>query len=642
MSERPGEIPIAAFVGDAPMHSATVSPAGDRIAFLTTRDGTPMIGVIDLATSSKRAILAMPDLDLQPAWIGWANDDRLLFSADAPLSWSIGVRARSRLLFAIDADGQNLHHMGAKWFGRTGKRTKPSPEAIHRIPIQFEDRIVHWLPDDPQHVLLKLSPPRSRFGTGVYKLDVNSGDLDLVVPATEKIQQWYADPSGWVGMGVGSNRKGGIRLFARATDHAPFEEVAEFDILEGPGLSPLALKDRTTAYVASAHASDTAAIYEYDLQAKKFGRRVYGRLDVDVEQILYNSSRQSFVGARYTIDEPQTHYWDDIARAEQAAIDRVLAGRTNVIYDRSLDDDRVLVRSSTDTVPPSVYLFDRSDRHMQELYTENPGLMDVPLANTTPVGYTARDGLDIPAYLTVPTGADRTNLPVVVLPHGGPWARDRIRFDPEVQLLASRGYAVFQMNFRGSTGYGTRFTRAGYEEFGGKMQDDVTDGVQWLIDQGIADPDRIAIYGISYGGYAALMGAAKTPDLYRCAVSYAGLTDLNALIQDLTWYKVAGINARVIGRDSAKRRQNSPVALASHMKIPILIGHGEDDSKIHVSQARDMARALESKNKKVELAIFESEIHGTRNTATRVEWYTRLLSFLDVCLRPRPADGAPT
>ncbi len=222
---------------------------------------------------------------------------------------------------------------------------------------------------------------------------------------------------------------------------------------------------------------------------------------------------------------------------------------------------------------------------------------------------------------------------MVVYPHGGPWARDYIDFDPTVQFFASRGYAVFQMNFRGSTGYGAAFETKGHQRLGLEMQDDLTDGVRWLIDQGVADPERIAIYGASYGGYAALMGAATTPELFQCAASYAGLTDIDALMSDLNWYQAEKRNAPYFGEDAEQRRRTSPVNLASSIRVPVLLGHGEDDPTVHFSQSKEMASAFESAGTPVELVLYEDEIHGSRGQDNRVDWNERLAVFLDRCLQ---------
>lgn len=507
------------------------------MAFVTTVEDTTVFGMLDLATEERSPVVAFPDADFQIAWLEWANEGRILFGADIPFSGAMRVRARSHLLFGVDRDGENLRHLGSRWFGRSGNRSKPEPEALRLVPIQYEDHVVAWLRDDPRHVLLSLRPPNRRAGEGVYELDVHTGDLDEVVPARGTIAEWYANRNGAVRMGVGVDHTQ-MTVVARARDDQLFEPVASYHVTEGTAFKPLGLSSKpSVALVSSAHETGRAAVYEYDLEHRRFVRRLFGHPEVDIGGLIHSRQKNEYVGVVYAVDRPQSYYWDADAGKEQADIDRALPGRFNRIVSRSADGRLALVRSSSDVVPPTTYLYDRDKRAMGELFDDYPGLRDVELAPTRAFTYEARDGLEIPAYLTLPNSGGKAKLPLIVYPHGGPWARDYIDFDPVVQLFASRGYGILQINFRGSTGYGAKFTALGHQKLGMEMQDDLTDGVRYLIAKGIADPKRIGVYGASYGGYAALMGAATTPDLFLCAASYAGVSDLDALIDESRWYQ---------------------------------------------------------------------------------------------------------
>jgi dipeptidyl aminopeptidase/acylaminoacyl peptidase len=263
------------------------------------------------------------------------------------------------------------------------------------------------------------------------------------------------------------------------------------------------------------------------------------------------------------------------------------------------------------------------------------------------VDYVARDGLAIPAYLTLPSGIEPRQLPAIALVHGGPWSRDTIDWDPEVQLLANRGYAVLQVNFRGSSGLGESHLRAGYREWGQKIQDDITDGVKWLIAQGVADPDRVGIVGTSYGGYAALVGLVKTPRLYRAGVAYAPVTDIELMISDDRWYEWGyEWHQTMVGGergDKSRLRENSPLRRVAEITVPVLIGHGTDDQRVHVRQSQRMAEALKAAGKDYQYLECPDEIHGFLVEANRIRWYATLIEFLDRNLAPRPAarDGKP-
>jgi len=258
------------------------------------------------------------------------------------------------------------------------------------------------------------------------------------------------------------------------------------------------------------------------------------------------------------------------------------------------------------------------------------------MAAIKPIQYRSRDGLAINGYLTLPLENVGTNLPMIVVPHGGPWVRDRWRFDPMVQFLANRGYAVLQMNFRGSTGYGLKFESAGFKDWGGKMQDDITDGVRWAISQGIANPDRIAIFGTSYGGYAALMGLITTPQLYKCGISYAGVTDINALIRGMRFRGEFGNDIeqvwleRVGDYRSDRKHLDaiSPVRLVEKIQAPVLLAYGGRDPKVKVEEGRDLAKALKKKHKKFELIIEPDEGHGFHSERAQTNLFNRVELFL--------------
>jgi dipeptidyl aminopeptidase/acylaminoacyl peptidase len=271
---------------------------------------------------------------------------------------------------------------------------------------------------------------------------------------------------------------------------------------------------------------------------------------------------------------------------------------------------------------------DREARRLDPLFSAYPDLENVRLDPMKAVEYTARDGLVIPAYLTTPVGGGRGPFPSVILPHGGPWARDVWGWDAEVQFLASLGFAVLQPNFRGSDGYGREFLERGYGRWGREMQDDVTDAARWLVEQGIADPARIGIYGSSYGGFAALLALAREPDLFRAGASFAGVTDLPTLLADDDWY----LNAREVAI--------SPVELAGEIRAPVLVAHGTEDWNIHVKQAEAMIDALEENGTPVLPLVYSGEVHGFIDERNAIDFYAQLGSFFRRHLAGVPAVAA--
>jgi dipeptidyl aminopeptidase/acylaminoacyl peptidase len=314
------------------------------------------------------------------------------------------------------------------------------------------------------------------------------------------------------------------------------------------------------------------------------------------------------------------------------------------IRDRSLDGNRLLIWAGGASDPGTFYLFDQAARRLERLTQPFETLAEVRLAPVKPVGYSARDGLAIPAYLTLPNGKAERGLPLVVLAHGGPFVRDSWNYDPYVQFLASRGYAVLQPNFRGSTGYGRRFVEQGYGQWGRKMQDDVDDGVDWLVEQGIVDPKRVCIMGASYGGYVALWGAIRNPEKYRCAVSLAGVTDLPGMLKhDRRMFAAPRYfkqwEQRVRGEKETDLKALSPLAQAARLYVPVLIAHGERDTNVPAKQALDLIAALgrrTGKPSEVMPIFYKDEGHGLDEPANVTDFLTRLEVFL---AKHNPADA---
>jgi len=301
--------------------------------------------------------------------------------------------------------------------------------------------------------------------------------------------------------------------------------------------------------------------------------------------------------------------------------------------DWSLDESRYLIFSEGAADPGRYFLLNRKTQQMHAVVDPYPSIDPAQLAETKWVNYTARDGLALSGYLTLPKGREAKNLPLILMPHGGPFERDHWEYDAEVQFLANRGYAVFQPQFRGSTGFGKDFVAKGYGEWGKKMQDDLDDGVEWLVRSGTVDSKRVCIVGASYGGYAAMWGAIRNPDRYRCAASLAGVSDLERMMSyDRKSFSATRYfkewRTKVSGENGADLRSVSPITYASRLKIPILIGHGEEDDNVLPAQSRDMVAALTAANAKVESVFYPEGGHGFSSAEDLADWLRRLESFL--------------
>jgi dipeptidyl aminopeptidase/acylaminoacyl peptidase len=480
------------------------------------------------------------------------------------------------------------------------------------------------------------------------RMNVDSGAIKLAQESAKDIREWFADNDGNIRAGVATPQNR-YHLWARIEPKGRFEKVLEHGVFDEDGPTFAGFHaDPSKIYVLAAN-EDREALYEFDLGTKSLGRLVHAHPEVDVGVHRDPGPERRVVGVRFTVDRPEIHFFDEAAEREHLALRRVLEAElgTPVFHEAvsvSADGTRQILEVSSEVQPPVYYFYNREKRRITRILEQRPELKPESLAPTKRVTYTARDGLVIPAYLTLPRGVEPKLLPAIALVHGGPWVRDWIQWDPEVQLLANRGFAVFQMNFRGSDGYGRQHLQAGYREWGQKIQDDITDGVKWLIAQGIADPARIGIMGGSYGGYATLVGLVKTPELYRAGAAYASVTDIELLLSDDKWYEWGYEWHRTMvggGRgDRDRLRESSPLRRVAEIRSPVLLGHGEDDQRVHVRQSRRMAEALEDAGKQVEYMEFPDEVHGFLLEANRVRWYERMAAFFEEHLAARQAPGS--
>lgn len=358
----------------------------------------------------------------------------------------------------------------------------------------------------------------------------------------------------------------------------------------------------------------------------------------DVVSAQYDPYTRQPIGAWLGGTDPEVRWFDADAEARFAKVARAFPGRSVELFGWSASGDRVLARVGGPSAPPVYYLVDFSARRADIVGEAYPALQEVPLGTVQVTTYAARDGTPIPAYVTLPPGSDGKRLPLVVLPHGGPEARDEYDFDWFAQFLATRGYAVLQPQFRGSTGFGDAFRRAGYGEWGGLMQDDVSDGVAALVERGVADPRRVCIVGASYGGYAALAGATLTPDLYACAVSINGLSDLPMAVGQQKMSDGAESNSYAYWRRNigsmhdAKLAQRSPARLAAQVKAPVLLLHGAQDTVVPIGQSRAMARALKDAGRPHTFIELPGEDHWLSRSTTRIRVLEETGRFLEAHL----------
>lgn len=621
-------LPVEAFFGNQLMRGASISPNGRFVVAVASRFGHEIIMVTDLETGKWQPLLRFSESDpgfripkgFQLQTTLWANDERILFTAIFPAPQVFGYKAWIRQLYAVDRDGKNL--------------TNLSEEGEFFYGFGLASR----LHADPKHILIEL-------GDTVHRVNVYNGRKKRVQRDIPKVSGWMADHAGKIRFGIG-RRNLDLTYKARRTGKGSFETIAKRTVPDDPAFDVLGFGfDPDTLYVASNHESDHKALYEFDIVKKEFSRKLYEHPGLDVEgPLFFSRKRKKLLGIGYLDETAMIHFLDDSFESEMAQIDSALPGRVNRVSSLSNEEDRALVVSRSDTDAPTTYVYLVESKQLIKLFDGYPALEATTLAAMQPIRFTARDGLEIGGYLTTPVGVPAENLPLVVHPHGGPSSRDVRGFDPAVQFLANRGFAVLQVNFRGSSGFGSNFEKKSRMRWGFEMQDDLTDGVRWLIERGTVDPDRVAIYGGSYGGYAALMALVKEPELFRCGISLNGVTDLMEHVRGEVHLGFEDFAETVeLGGTAthAKRLvETSPARNADRIAAPVLIGQGKRDWRVHPDQAQIMSDALRKAGKPHKLLWLESESHGLQLEHTRLEFYSALGTFLDANMKVLAGETA--
>ena len=627
--------PTAAFAALPRIESIQLSPSGRHLAVLRNHEGQTFLDIQTVTGQDLHRVISTDNRDYIVTWFRWVNDERLLVSVRFAATRD-GIDSIETRLMAVNRDGTEQIPNLFK------QSTFPSLFGKKHFP-QFQDRLVGTIPGDQRHVLLALDLEHPN-APDVYKVDVYSGDRQLIQanPSTQPdprvILHWIADRAGTVRAGVGQYQTSVHAIF-RQPESSLWRELADYDLAKETGLVPLAFDaDPAWLYVRDQHRGK-AAIFKLSVMDRAADRILVvadPKFDLNGE-LVYAPGRKKVVGVRYSATDERVLFWDYDAQRLQARIDRAIPGTVNIIHSSSDDGRLHVVKSSGAAHSPHWSIFDERDGRMVLLGKSYPDLEGVGLTAPTTTYVTARDGKELQVFLTVPKDRDPRHLPMIVFPHGGPAARMPGAFNYWTQWFVSRGWAVLEPRFRGTEGYGDEWLRAGFQRWGLEMQDDLTDAVQYAIRSGLANANRICIVGAGYGGYAALMGAVKTPDLYRCAVSLGGVTDLRDLVSDSRWYlnQKPMMEMRVGSwwNDRERLRETSPVAHASEIRTPLLLMHGLMDRFVPVSQSRNLADALKSANvmtyRYVELPLADQTLSRGQD---RIHVFKELEQFLTTYL----------
>lgn len=482
---------------------------------------------------------------------------------------------------------------------------------------------------NPREILVALNLKDSR-KHDVYRVTLAGGEAQLDTENPGHVISWCADAQLQVRAALAATPDGGHELWVRETVSKPWETV----IVWGPDDQggPIEFsEDGQTLYIAGSHDANAQRLLAFDLKTKT--QKVIAEDSAfDLGGVLVHPVRREIQAVSFYKEKLVWAVLEADLKDDFAVLEKTHKGEIHI--ERSdLSDRKWIVSYVTDDGPVYYYLYERATKRATFLFTQRPALEKLPLAPIEPVTYKARDGLELHAYLTLPLKVPAKNLPAVLLVHGGPWARDKWGFNPMVQWLVNRGYAVLQVNYRGSTGYGKAFLNAGNREWAGKMHDDLIDGVRWLIDRGVADPARVAIMGGSYGGYATLVGLTFTPDVFAAGVDIVGPSNIITLIQTIPpyWEPMKATFARrlgVVDRDEAFMKSRSPVNFVDRIRVPLLIGQGANDPRVKQAESDQMVAAMRKLGKSVDYVVYTDEGHGFARPENRLHFYGKVESFL--------------
>jgi dipeptidyl aminopeptidase/acylaminoacyl peptidase len=612
VAARPAKIPTEIFAQPELLRSPLISPVGDRFVTRLNRGGKEYLGIYSVAAGLLKA-MAAPD-KAEISWYRWAGNDRLLVSISSTVDY-FGEDAQMTRLMAYDVGTGASRFIGDRKEGLEG------------------DDVLYV---DPEGAWILLSIQRSIIEyPSVLRVDLATNKMKSVVRDQMEVWEWFADDKGVVRVGLGFDerswfmvyRKGEDEKFRRVGRARYDDEQATLDLLH-------LAADSDEGYMLSNEKTGRYAVHKYNFATRELGEVVYESPTNDISDFSLTEDGKGMKAAWFTDDRDRVVWFDPGMKKHQEDIDAALKGRMNWIISRSRDDKKMLVWTGASNDPGSYYFYTPDEGMMTRIAKVNERIDRKALAPTTYVKYRARDDLEIPAYLTLPLGRDLKGLPLIVLPHGGPYGvRDRLDYDPEVQFLANRGYAVLQPNFRGSSSYGKTFYEKGEGQWGRQMQDDLDDGMDWLVKQGIVDPKRVCIVGSSYGGYAALWGATRNPERYRCAASWAGVTDVrrqlsysNRFFIDRRYRK--DWRKRVQGQKDFDLDSISPLRQVAKLQVPVLLAHGEDDQTVPYKQSASYADVLKKAGKSYEFHSYKDEGHSFSSPENLRGWLDRLEAFL--------------
>ncbi|HKI78260.1 MAG TPA: S9 family peptidase [Ignavibacteriaceae bacterium] len=589
----------------------TLSPNGEYFAFMMPWKYRLNLFVQKIGSKEVSRITGETTRDV--AEYCWVNNERIVYVKD-------NAGDENFRLFSVSLDGSKLVDL----------------TPFEKVTVQIIDE----LEENEEEMIIAMNN-RDSSVFDVYRLNAITGNMNLIAENPGNITGWLTDHEGKLRVAMTTDGVNTSLLF-RKTENDEFKIIKTCNFKES--LLPLMFTfDNKLIYAKSNIGRDKSAIVKYDIENNKELEVIFEHPEVDVDDLVSSKKRKIITGISFTTDKKNYVFFDKKREKLHNQLQDKLPGYEVVVADWNKNEDKILVRTFNDKSRGSYYFFNMQNGEFFKLTDVSPWLDEKLMAETKPIEFQSRDGIIIHGYLTLPQNKNSEKLPVVVNPHGGPWVRDTWGFNPEVQFLANRGYAILQINYRGSTGYGRKFWEMSFKQWGKKMQNDITDGVNWLIEKGIADKNRVGIYGGSYGGYAVLAGLSFTPDLYACGVDNVGISNLFTFMKSIPpyWKPYIEMFYEMVGdpdKDKDLLKETSPIFHVDKMKAPLLIAQGANDPRVAKSESDQMVEALKKRGIDVPYLVKDNEGHGFNNEENRFEFYRAMEEFFGKYLGGKVED----
>lgn len=629
-------LPVESFASLPDVSQLKLSPSGEKISSIIRISTEVMNGtavqVTELKSAQSKLVLFTDNKKYDISWVSWKDEKTLLVGVVYPSkidTWvgisRVNAKTRATRLMIVDLEkDQILTPFSSNFL----KKYKIMPIA--------QDVVVDTLSDEPDHLLMALPTNQSlamgsRSFTGIYKVNFRDQSIHSYQMSEDYVYEWLADQQHRIRAGFYVHDDGTRKIILKNATDEKWQALWPHKIFSVDEVTPLGFGlDPNILYIRAYH-EKRLAIFKVNLADKNLTRElVFSDPVYDVNGgLVYSPITKDVIGVTYSANGGFTFFDPDLKKL-QASIDKAMPNSKNFIYAFSQDMQTFLVFSSSDVDSGTFYLGRRNPIRLNAVASRYKKLDSALMSPTKRYDYKARDGLAIEAYLTLPKNSAGKNFATIIFPHGGPISRDDDSFNYWTQYLADKGYAVLQMNFRGSAGQGLDFRNAGLKNWGMEMQNDIEDGARKLIADGIADEKSLCILGASYGGYAALMGAVKTPEFYKCAVSIAGVSNVFEMVKDnRDNFSSYNIVDEQIGNDNKHLKEISPVNYADRIKVPVLLVHGDDDRQVPVKHSIQMRDALLKAGKNVTYLELPNEDHYLTNNENRIATFKAIDSFLD-------------